>query len=99
MQKTKNRLFWDGSAESFSIEGRVKRVFEYGSLPELVKYPFEEVQQALNTIPINLLRTSDARKEMLIYLKPYLLNSTSWNAALASYIADCLYVNGKDTDG
>ena len=95
MQKTKNRLFWDGSSESFSREARVKRVFEYGSFPEIVNYPFEEVKRALKNIRINLLRTSDARKEMLVYLKPYLLSSESWTAALSSYITDCLYSKEK----
>jgi len=46
MQKTKNRLFWDGSSSSFSLESRVKRVFEYGSFTAVVNYLFEELKHA-----------------------------------------------------
>lgn len=91
MQEIRDRLFWDGSPETFSREARVKRLFEYGSFPEIVRYPFEEIQTSLRSIQINLLRTSESRKKMLMYLKPYLLNSKSWSAALTSYIRDCLY--------
>jgi len=95
MQKTKNRLFWDSSSSSFSLASRVKRVFEYGSFTEVVNYPFEEVQQALNNMQIDGLRTSESRKQLLIFLKPYLLTSESWDAALSSYIKDCLYSSKK----
>jgi len=44
---------------------------------------------------INGISTSEFRKQLLIYLKPYLLTSNSWDAALSSYVKDCLYTGKK----
>ncbi len=92
MPDLKNRLFWDSPSETFSREAKVRRVFEYGSFADIINYPFNEMQYSINKIQINLLRTSEARKKMLMYLKPYLQNSDSWGAALTAYINDCLYM-------
>jgi len=90
MQETFIRLFWDGKPESFSEEFKVKRLLEYGSFPDIVKYPFEKMQQSLKTVNIDLLRTSESRNKMLVLLKPYLIDMDSWESALKRYIRECL---------
>jgi hypothetical protein len=93
MQSNLKRYFWDSPIESFSEEYRLRRIIEYASFPDLIKYPFEELRKSINKIDINSLRTNEQRKQFVLILKPYILNSTSWNEALKKYIDACFKKN------
>jgi len=66
---------------------------ECGSFSDVVNYPYKELQDNLRKISTVSLRTSESRKKFLEYLKPYLLDSDSWENAMKKYVPDCLYVN------
>jgi hypothetical protein len=90
MQNVYKRYFWDGSVESFSEEYKMKRIFEYASFPDLIKYPFHDVKNNLSKIDINSLRTGNSRKEFIFLLKPYVLKSLDWEEAITTFVKDCL---------
>ena len=90
MHSNLKKYFWDGSIDSFSPRFRLCRVIEYASFPDLLKYPFKEVKNLIDQIPIERLRIGENRKKFLIYIKPYLQRSDSWDEAIKRYVKDAL---------
>ena len=93
MQNNLNRYFWDGSMEGYSEAYRLKRIIEYASFGDLIKYPFLQTQKYIDEIDINSLRTSRQRVEFIRVMKQYIKNSNSWNEVIKKYINNCFNVS------
>jgi hypothetical protein len=85
------KYFWDGDT-NWSPTFILKRILEYASFPDLIKYPFDEVKQHLPSINLHQLRTGETRKQYLITLAPYIPNAQSWEEAIWAMLDD-LYFN------
>jgi hypothetical protein len=95
MQKRFHKYFWDG-LDNWSPEFELRRILEYASFPDLIKYPFEEVKKNLPKLQLDRLRTGELRKEFIIKLAPYIKNASSWEEAIWA-IVDCFF-NPKDKE-
>lgn len=67
---------------------RLRRILEYASFPDLIKYPFEEVKSYMDNIPLDRLWTGEERKNFLKSLKPYIAQTSSWEEAIWSMLND-----------
>ncbi len=85
MQKRFHKYFWDG-LENWSPEYELKRILEYASFPDMLKYPFEEVKENLHKLKLEKLWTSGERKELIIKLAPFVKDSNSWEEAIWAMI-------------
>ena len=70
MQKRFHKYFWDG-LENWGSDYELRRIIEYADFPDLIKYPFSEVQLNISKIPFEKLRTSEERKEFITKLAPF----------------------------
>jgi len=89
MHERYNKYFWDGK-EGWSPDYQLRRIIEYASFPDLIKYPFEEVKLHIDKINLDKLWTGNKRKMLMIYLKPYIKHSDSWEEAIKKMMDDAL---------
>ena len=81
MHERYKKYFWDGKT-GWSDDFILRRIIEYASFPDLIKYPFEEVKKYIDAIPLNKLWTGEKRKKFMQYIKPYVHQSNSWDEAI-----------------
>ena len=81
MEKRFHKYFWDG-LENWGGDYELRRIIEYADFPDLIKYPFSEVQLNISKIPLEKLRTSEERKEFITKLAPFVNSSNSWEEAI-----------------
>ena len=72
------KYFWDHS-ENASPPYKLRRIIEYASFPDLVKYPYEEVKENLPLLDISKLRTAEDRKKLMAHLQPLAAKADSWD--------------------
>ena len=72
------KYFWDGDAFT-SGPYRLRRILEYGSFPDLLAYPFDEIKRNLPFIDIDNLRTGEKRKRFLRLIFPLVKKADTWD--------------------
>ncbi|RZB38343.1 MAG: hypothetical protein SRB2_00091 [Desulfobacteraceae bacterium Eth-SRB2] len=87
MQKNLRKYFWDGS-ENISEEYKLKRILEYASFPDLIKYPFPRLKENISKINIHNLRTSEKRIKFILLMRPLILSSESWDEAMGKLMSN-----------
>jgi len=85
MHKALDKYFWDGK-EGFSGEFRLRRIIEYASFSDLIKYPFDEVKKYINRLNPDRLWTGEERKRFIRLLLPYIEKSESWEEAVFAMV-------------
>lgn len=96
MQKRFYKYFWDTGAstgnnpDDLPPKFRLRRILEHTSFPDMLNYPFEEVQEYLPSLDIKRLRTGEHRKMMLEYILPYLQESLTWEEAVMKMVNERL---------
>lgn len=68
MHEQFSKYFWDGGCENCSGMFMLRRIIEYASFPDLIRYPFEEFRKYLDDIDLQRLRTSRSRIEFMEYV-------------------------------
>jgi hypothetical protein len=91
MHSALDKYFWDGK-EGLSGEFKLRRIIEYASFPDLIKYPFDEVKKYINRINPDKLWTGEERKRFIRLIMPYVEKSDSWEEAVFTMIDG----SGKD---
>ena len=81
MQKRFHKYFWDG-LENWGGDYELRRIIEYASFPDLINYPFLEVQANINKLQLAKLRTGESRKEFITKLAPFVSSANSWEDAI-----------------
>ena len=66
---------------------KLKRIIEYASFPDLLKYPFSEFKDHIDEIDIDKFWPRGGKREKLIReLLPYVKDSDSWEELFKKYI-------------
>lgn len=86
MQERFLKYFWDG-IENTSPEFQLRRIIEYASFPDLIKYPFSEAKESISKINLETLRTGEERKELIQKLAPFIPIANDWEDAIWKMIA------------
>ena len=76
-----HKYFWDGM-ENWGSDYELCRIIEYASFPDLIHYPYNEVQANIDKLPLSKLRTSEERKEFITRLAPLFLSPIPWEDAI-----------------
>ena len=92
MQKKYDKYFWDGKS-GWSDSFILQRIIEYATFEDLVQYPYNEVKMHINALQLDKIRTGSRRKQFIIYLKPYILVSNSWEEAIEKMLDDAIKKN------
>ncbi len=71
------KYFWDGT-ENLSEGFKLRRIIEYASFPDLIRYPPDKLKIYLDSIDVDSLRTSDKRKRFIRLISPYIAESETW---------------------
>lgn len=85
MQEILNKYFWDGNA-NLSNKFIIKRIIEYASFPDMIKLSFMMVRDNIDLIDLNMLRTSSKRIEFIKKLKPFMVDSITWEEAIVKML-------------
>mgnify|MGYP001582461804 CR=1 FL=1 len=81
--------------ENISAVYKLRRIIEYAGFPDLIQYPFEEVQVSINSLPLEKLRTSEDRQEFIVKLAPFIASANSWEDAIWKMIEHYKNINQK----
>ena len=85
MLEIHKKYFWDGTG-NISPEFILRRIIEYASFADLLKYPFEGVKEYIHFLNVDKFRTGEKRKQLIKELLPYIDNSYSWEEAFEKLI-------------
>ena len=86
MHEALNKYFWDGK-ENISEKYKLRRIIEYASFPDLLKYPFDDVKKYLPDLNIDKLRTGEKRKNFIKIILPHLSDFDSWEDIIWGIVA------------
>lgn len=92
MEQRFHKYFWDTGVSTGNDPSilppiyRFRRILEYASFPDMIHYPFAEVQELLPTMPLDRLRISQDRRALLSAILPYLAQSTNWEEAIMTMV-------------
>ena len=89
MHEIFHKYFWNGK-ENISPDYQLRRIIEYASFDDLIKYSFDEVKLYIDKINLEKLWTGETRKMFMIHLKPYIKQSNTWEEAIKKMTNDAL---------
>jgi len=89
MHERYHKYFWDGK-DGWPSHYQLRRIIEYASFPDLIKYPFGEVKLHIDKLNLEKLWTGEKRKQFMIFLKPYIYKSDSWEEAIRKMIDEAM---------
>ncbi len=95
MQNALDKYFWDGK-EGFSGEFKLRRMIEYASFPDLIKYPFDEVKKYIKHLNPDRLQTGEERKRFIRLLLPYIEESDSWEEAVFAMVESSATISNRN---
>ena len=94
MHEALNKYFWDG-IEGYSEKFKLRRIIEYASFPDLLKYPFDKVQKYLPELNIDKFRTGEKRKKFIKIILLHLSDFDSWEEIIWGIVAPRFKTNEK----